>query len=135
MLIVIIFIIEFIFLTLELHIMNSSSLDAAAIKPNTSAPSKHKEKASLTAYRFMIFYRFALALVGGYLLASLSAVLIAQYFIDYRASAAMSATLIAFLLYAAVFIWVFMVNKTLKASLGVVVPCLILFILIKISGT
>lgn len=46
----------------------------------------------------------------------------------------MSATLVAFLLHTTAFIWVFMVNKTLKATLGIVVPCLVLFALIKILG-
>ena len=69
--------------------MNSPPLDAAAVKPDAAASSsKRKESAPLLAYRLMIFYRFALALVGGYALASLSAMLIAQYFMDYRASAA-----------------------------------------------
>lgn len=115
--------------------MTSSPLNAAAVKADAAAPpGKRKESAPLLAYRLMIFYRFALALVGGYVLASLSAMLIAQYFMDYRASAAMSATLIAFALNAAAFIWVFMVNKTLKASLGIILPCLVLFALLKAVG-
>ena len=115
--------------------MTSSPLNAATVKADAAAPpGKRKESAPLLAYRLMIFYRFALALVGGYALASLSAMLIAQYFMDYRASAAMSATLIAFALNVAAFIWVFMVNKTLKASLGIILPCLVLFALLKAVG-
>ena len=115
--------------------MNSSPLEITTLK-TTVAPFQNKQSVntSLISYRFMIFYRFALALIGGYVLASLSAVVIAQYFIEYRASAAMSATLGAFLLQTTAFIWVFMVNKTLKATLGIVVPCLVLFALIRILG-
>lgn len=82
----------------------------------------------------MIFYRFVLAILGGYLLSALSAMLIAQTFAEYRSSAAMAATLIAFSVYCAAFIWVFMVNKTLKASLGILLPCLILFLIYKSLG-
>lgn len=115
--------------------MNSSPLEIATLKTNVAPfPTKQSVNTSLIGYRFMIFYRFALALIGGYVLASLSAVVIAQYFIEYRASAAMSATLVAFLLHTTAFIWVFMVNKTLKATLGIVVPCLVLFALIRILG-
>ena len=54
--------------------MTSSPLNAAAVKADAAAPpGKRKESAPLLAYRLMIFYRFALALVGGYALASLSA--------------------------------------------------------------
>lgn len=106
---------------------------ATAHLPNrmkkSSVPSQH-----LLQYRLMIIWRFALAMFGGYAIAMYSAILIAQIFSDYRASAAMSATLIAFTLQAAAFIWVFMVNKTLKASLGIIVPVVILFILNKMIG-
>ncbi len=46
----------------------------------------------------MVLYRFALALLGGYLLAALSALTIAKVFIANPVNAAMSATLIAFVL-------------------------------------
>lgn len=95
---------------------------------------KTKTKPELTPYRIMIAYRFLLASVGGYVLASLSAVVIAQYFAAYQSSAAMAATLIAFSLSCATFIWVFMVNKTLKATLGIMIPSLILFICYKVMG-
>lgn len=114
--------------------MNSSPIDATTVKQNVATIPKRTTNASLIAYRFMIFYRFALALVGGYVLASLSAIFIAEYFIDYRASAAISATLVAFTVHTVAFIWVFMVNKTLKATLGIVVPCLVLFAFIQILG-
>ena len=82
----------------------------------------------------MIAYRFALALIGGYILSALSAMVIAQHFSDHRGSAAMSATLIAFAIWTGVFIWVFMVNKTLKASLGVILPIAVFYILYKLLG-
>lgn len=114
--------------------MNSPPLDAAESLAKAFPSQKSKAGSSLLSYRFMIFYRFILALVGGYILASLSAVLIAQYFADHRSSAAMASTLIAFCVQAGAFIWVFMVNKTLKASLGIFIPSLVIFFLIKFLG-
>lgn len=115
--------------------MNSSQLDALATNHlATSAAKKTQQKSLLLAYRFMIFYRFILALLGGYVLASLSAVVIAQSFAESRASAAMSATLVAFTLWACAFIWVFIVNKTLKASLGIILPSIFLFVIYKFLG-
>ncbi|CAM9161430.1 hypothetical protein P7L54_00585 [Acinetobacter bereziniae] len=116
--------------------MNSQTeldaLNASVSTPTVSA--RAKSTPSLLKYRFMIFYRFALAILGGYLLASLSAMVIAKTFADYRASAAMASTLLAFCIHCAAFIWVFMVNKTFKASLGIVVPCIILLIILKMMG-
>lgn len=117
--------------------MNTSQADelSSLTSPSkTTAKKSLKAKPHLTTYRVMIAYRFALAAFGGYALAALSAMVIAQYFSDYRGSAAMSATLIAFILQAGAFIWVFMVNKTLKATLGIVIPTLILYIILKMLG-
>lgn len=116
--------------------MNSTQADNLVITNSAQQLNKKlvKSKQNLMAYRLMIAYRFALAGIGGYALAALSAMLIAQVFSDYRASAAMSATLIAFCLQAGAFIWVFIVNKTLKATLGIVIPTLIIFLLLKFLG-
>ena len=113
-------------------------MDVAATSPvvtaNPATKSKKKVQPKLTAYRFMIFYRFLLALIGGYVLASLSAMLIAQGFNEYRSSAAMSATMLGFCIHTAAFIWVFMVNKTLKASLGIFIPTLLLYLIYHFMG-
>ena len=123
---------------LHIEIMSSTELEmqaSASMSTNTARTKKKSiEKTALISYRVMITYRFMLATVGGYLLASLCAIVIAQYFVEYRSSAATAATLIAFTVHPAAFIWVFMVNKTLKASLGIFIPCLILFILYKGMG-
>lgn len=118
--------------------MSSTDLEmpapATIASPNIRPNKKAKEQPALFAYRVMIGYRFILATAGGYLLASLAAIVIAQYFADYKSSAAMAATLVAFIVHCAAFIWVFMVNKTLKASLGIAIPCLILFMIFKGLG-
>lgn len=105
-----------------IHASNSTSTLSTRIKPPSS----------LTIYRVMIFYRFVLAIFGGY---ALSAIVIAKTFAEYRVASVMSATLIAFSLHCAAFIWVFMVNKTLKASLGIFIPILVLFIIYKVIGS
>src|SRR5690606_38319524 len=116
--------------------MNSPNMQAIATgtvtAPNPS--SKNKVKANMLAYRGMISYRFLLAGVGGYILASLTAIVIAQLFMNAGSSAAMSATLIGFSLNTAAFIWVFMVNKTLKATLGILIPSVLLYITYKFLG-
>ena len=116
--------------------MNNPNMHAIATETvATPRPSsQHKVQASLTAYRLMILYRFMLAGLGGYLLASLAVIVIAQLFIDSGSSAAMSATLIGFSLNTAAFIWVFMVNKTVKATLGIVIPSVLLYIAYKFLG-
>lgn len=101
--------------------------------PRVKRPKKVKP-ATPFSYRFMIFYRFVLALVGGYILSALSAICIAELFVANPASAAMSATLIAFCVYCTAFIWVFMVQKTVKASLGIVIPSLVLWLIVQFLG-
>lgn len=112
---------------------NPASLDLATATalPQSRTQRTQAKKSVPLRYRGMIAYRFALALFGGYALASLSAMFIATVFAQDRLNAALSATLTAFVVHCAVFIWVFMVNKTLKASLGVLLPCLVLFGLLQ----
>lgn len=115
--------------------MTSSHLEATAeLPPQAKQTKKIKTQSSLFNYRLMIFYRFALALIGGYALAYLTAISVAQFFAEQRGEAAMSATLIAFTVWAGAFIWVFMVNKTLKATLGIAIPALVLFFICKFLG-
>ncbi len=113
-------------------------MDVAATSPvvtaNPATKSKKKVQPKLTAYRFMIFYRFMLAAFGGYALASYAAMLIAHYFSESQSSAAMSATMIGFLLQTAAFIWVFMVNKTLKATLGILIPAVLFYLAYQLLG-
>lgn len=115
---------------------NPVRLDVIAATERAAAPRavKSKKKAVPLNYRTMIFYRFCLALFGGYALASLSAMAIAELLAQDRMNAVMTATLLAFVLHCAVFIWVFMVSKTLKASLGVLLPCAVLFCILQFVG-
>lgn len=116
--------------------MNSPNMDVIATEHvvTPKAPTKTKAKPKMLAYRCMIFYRFLLAALGGYLLASLAAIVIAQTFSESGASAAMSATFIGFILQACAFIWVFMVNKTFKATIGIILPSVLLYITYRFLG-
>lgn len=105
-----------------------------SVTENPSGKTRQKVKPNLFAYRFMIFYRCVLAGVGGYILASLAAMLIAQTFSEYQSSAAMSATLIAFVLHTCAFIWVFIVHKTSKATLGIIIPVIALYVCYQLLG-
>lgn len=114
---------------------NPAQLDSFDPMSSPRVNVKKKTKpATPLSYRLMILYRFVLALVGGYILAALSAMCIADLFSATPANAAMSATLIAFCVYCGAFIWVFMVQKTVKASLGIIVPSMLLWILIQFLG-
>ena len=83
---------------------------------------RFKYLSPLLTYRLMISYRFLLAIVGGYALASYSAIVIAKIFAEQRADAVLSATYLAFCIYCAAFIWVFIFKNTLKATLVIVLP-------------
>lgn len=83
-------------------------------------------------YRLTILYRFVLAIFGGYALAVVSSLLLSVVFSNIPASAVMSATMLAFIIHCGIFIWVFMVNSTIKASLGVIIPLIIFTIIYKI---
>lgn len=115
--------------------MTTTSIDAVTHTPVNANRVTKKSKTVPITYRLMILYRFILALIGGYILSSLSAIVIAQYFAEYRTSAAMAATLIGFSLHCSAFIWVFMVNSTLKSTLGILIPTALLFVSYKMMGT
>ncbi|MEN0037416.1 MAG: hypothetical protein AAGC78_10115 [Cellvibrio sp.] len=90
------------------------------------APRTPRRKAGPSRrYRVMIAYRFLLAIFGGYALAALVAMVTSLGFPEQQASATLSGTLLAFCVHTGVFIWVFMVQSTRKATLGVLIPAII----------
>ena len=66
--------------------------------------------------------RFLLAIFGGYVLAAFVAMVTGLAFPAQLASATLSGTLLAFMVHTGVFIWVFIVHSTRKATLGVLIP-------------
>ncbi|ENX34720.1 hypothetical protein F889_02009 [Acinetobacter colistiniresistens] len=89
---------------------------------------KQLEQSSLVKYRLMIFSRFVLAIFGGYYFAAITAMLLGVLFSTEpsKANAVFAATMVAFLVHCAVFIWVFMVSSTLKVWMGVIIPSLVM---------
>ncbi|MCH7313787.1 iron transporter [Acinetobacter sp. ANC 3882] len=92
---------------------------------------KKVEQSSLIKYRLMIFSRFILAIFGGYYFASIAAMLMGAFFSaePLKANAVFGATMLAFVIHCAVFIWVFLVNSTLKVWLGVIVPSVLMTVM------
>ena len=113
---------------------NSSAPEQLIAAPTLKIKPKSQTDSTLLKYRCMVFYRFVLAIFGGYLLSALTAIVIAKAFIDSRATAVIAATLLAFCIHCAAFIWVFMVHKTIKASLGIFIPCLVLWLTSQFLG-
>ena len=113
---------------------NSSAPDQLIATPSLKIKSKVPTASTLFKYRCVVFYRFILAIFGGYLLSALTAIVIAKAFIDSRATAVIAATLLAFCIHCAAFIWVFMVHKTSKASLGIFIPCFVLWLTSQFLG-
>ncbi|WP_151714863.1 DUF3649 domain-containing protein [Acinetobacter sp. TUM15071] len=89
---------------------------------------KKVEQSSLIKYRLMIFSRFVLAIFGGYYFAAIAAMLMGVLFTTepLKANAVFGATMLAFVIHCAVFIWVFLVNSTVKVWLGVIVPSVLM---------
>lgn len=110
--------------------VNETTDNKTALKPKINS-SKNVNSSARLRYRLMIFLRFVLAIFGGYYLAAISATVLGMSFSSepLKANAVLSATMLAFVLYCAVFIWVFMVSSTLKAWLGVIVPSLVMTVL------
>ncbi len=96
--------------------------------------SKNKVKANMLAYRGMILYRFITGgcwrLSTGYTGNDLDC---PAFYRQWKRCGHVR-HLIGFSLNAAAFIWVFMVNKTLKATLGIAIPGVLLYIAYKLSG-
>lgn len=110
--------------------VNETTDNKTALKPKINS-SKNVNSSARLRYRLMIFLRFVLAIFGGYYLAAISATVLGMSFSSepLKANAVLSATMLAFVLYCAVFIWVFMVSSTLKAWLGVIVPSFVMTVL------
>ncbi|MCU4386571.1 iron transporter [Acinetobacter haemolyticus] len=86
------------------------------------------QRSALIKYRLMVLSRFVLAIFGGYYFSAITAMLIVFLFPTepLKANAVLSVTMLAFIIHCALFIWVFMVNSTLKVWLSVVLPSVLM---------
>ncbi len=77
-------------------------------------------------YRASVLSRVLAAAVGGYAVARGFAVCAAWWLPQSRSEAVLTATLLAFVVYATTAIWVFSVRRAWQAWVGVVLACLVL---------
>lgn len=83
--------------------------------------------ASLTAsYRLAVASRALAAVVGGYALTALAVTALAIFLPLSRAEASMTATLLSFVIYTCVVIWVFATRTAWRAWAGIVAPAVVL---------
>ncbi|MBJ9984928.1 hypothetical protein IAE19_05655 [Acinetobacter sp. S40] len=110
--------------------MSSSELtQQPSVQVQQVRRSKRASKTTPISYRIQIFIRFAIALLGGYALSALLAVVVSLAFKDTPTSAVMTATMLAFICHVCVFIWVFLQHSFIKSIVGVIIPLLILTVL------
>lgn len=87
--------------------------------------------AALTpSYRLAVASRAVAAILGGYVLSALATFALAIFLPLSRAEASMTATLLSFLIYTCVVLWVFATRTAWRAWMGIVVPSLVLGALI-----
>ncbi|EPF79877.1 hypothetical protein [Acinetobacter rudis] len=76
----------------------------------------------LIKYRLTVLYRFVVAVFGGYLLATVSALYILELCQPVLASTVLAATMLAFVIHMITFLMVFISRSSSYACLCVVVP-------------
>jgi len=85
-------------------------------------------------YRGGVTARAVAAIGGGYVLAALAGALIALALPLPRADAVTIATLLAFVIYPCVILWVFATRSALHACVGVAVMCVKLWMILWLVG-
>ncbi|XAH23548.1 DUF3649 domain-containing protein [Xylophilus sp. GW821-FHT01B05] len=77
-------------------------------------------------YRLGVAVRAVAAMGGGYGLSALSAAVLALYLPTTRAEAALTATMLAFVIYPCAVMWVFAARSAARAWLGLLLPAVVL---------
>lgn len=91
--------------------------------------------ASLTAsYRLAVASRALAAIIGGYALTALATTALAIFLPLSRSEASMTATLLSFVIYTCVVLWVFATRSATRAWLGIVAPGVALGVLVWLQG-
>lgn len=88
-------------------------------------------------YRWQIALRVAVAIVGGYTLANIVAILLSYLLPMSKSDAVMTGILLSFAIYTGAIMWVFAVRSVHKAWLGLVAPSLVLgalALILKFTG-
>lgn len=90
-----------------------------------------------TSYRWQIASRVAVAILGGYALANITAILLSYLLPMPKSDAVMTGILLSFAIYTGAIMWVFTVRSVHKACAGLIAPSLILgaiALLLKFTG-
>lgn len=74
------------------------------------------------AYRFAVASRAVAAILGGYMLSALATFALAAFLPMPRSQASLTATLLSFLIYTCVVIWVFATRTAWHAWAGIIAP-------------
>lgn len=82
------------------------------------------------SYRLSVASRALAAILGGYVLTALMTMAIAVYLPTTRAEASLTATMLSFLIYGCVVLWVFATRTAVRAWLGIVIPSVVLGVLV-----
>lgn len=93
--------------------------------PEKRAP-KTTGKRLTVAYRLAVTSRSLAAILGGYLLASVVSICIAQWLSVPRAEAVVTGMMLSFLVYLVAVLWCFACRTALQAWVGVLTPCALL---------
>ena len=90
-------------------------------------PRKRSRKADVSMrYRLAVASRVAAALFGGYLLAALTSICLAQFLPLPRAQAVVLGMTLSFLTYLPAVIWCFACRSAWRAWIGLAIPCALL---------
>ena len=85
-------------------------------------------------HRWMVTSRAVAAVAGGYVLAALSAALLAVILPLPRADATLTGTMLSFLAYALAVMWAFAARHALRAWTGLLAPILLLVVILALPG-
>jgi len=83
-------------------------------------------------YRLGVAVRAVAAIGGGYAVAALATAVLALYLPTTRAEAALTATLLAFVVYPCAVMWVFAARSAARAWLGLLLPAAALGVLLLV---
>lgn len=110
----------------------------ASMKPISSSGPASRGPASrgpALRYRLVVLSRTLAAIVGGYVVSSLSTMVLARLLPMAPADAVMTATMLSFAIFTCAVIWVFAARSAVRAWLGLALPSLLLALLAWLTGT
>lgn len=98
----------------------------APAHPDTAEKAPRLHLSAGARYRLGVASRSVAAIVGGYVLAALVTMLLSVSLPMARSEAVMTATLLSFVIYTCVVMWVFATGSALRAWLGLAIPAAVI---------